>query len=429
VKSGGFSLFGEAPANSILTAYGLLEFGDLAKVRDVDSHLLERVQKWLAGLQNGNGSWPEAEGFTHAGPPRSDALRRTSFIVWGLIESGYTGPEVQKAIGFIKSKALESDDPYALSLALIALSAKEPESQETQAVAGKLVELARTEGDSLFWSGDRGTFTGAYRGTADIETTGLATYALLRANRAVSGAERALSFLVRARGKYGAWGTTQGTVWAMKALMLASSGAAAGEKTVTIYANGQKAATVKITKEDSDVMRQIDLAEYVKPGANTITMTQEGEGSTLFQIAGRYSIPWLSVPPNLLTSALTIDLAYDKTTLTMNDTVLATATIKNISDRQVENAIVELGVPPGFELIREKLDAAVAAKQISRYTQTGRQIILYVDSVAPRQELTLQYELRARFPIKARTPRSAAYPYYNPELVSISPPKDVLVSR
>jgi len=36
VKSGGFSWFGEAPANKILTSYGLMEFYDMSKVHDVD---------------------------------------------------------------------------------------------------------------------------------------------------------------------------------------------------------------------------------------------------------------------------------------------------------------------------------------------------------------------------------------------------------
>ena len=36
VPGGGFSWFGQAPANKILTAYGLMEFYDMSKVYDVD---------------------------------------------------------------------------------------------------------------------------------------------------------------------------------------------------------------------------------------------------------------------------------------------------------------------------------------------------------------------------------------------------------
>src|SRR5580693_6440544 len=44
VAGGGFSWFGNAPANKILTAYGLMEFHDMAKVYDVDPQVIARTQ-------------------------------------------------------------------------------------------------------------------------------------------------------------------------------------------------------------------------------------------------------------------------------------------------------------------------------------------------------------------------------------------------
>src|SRR5262249_26852399 len=51
VPGGGFSWFGQAPANKILTAYGLMEFSDMSKVYDVDPRLIQRTQQWLASQQ------------------------------------------------------------------------------------------------------------------------------------------------------------------------------------------------------------------------------------------------------------------------------------------------------------------------------------------------------------------------------------------
>ena len=42
-SSGGFSLFGDAPADRMLTAYGLQEFSDMSRVHDVDPALLKRA--------------------------------------------------------------------------------------------------------------------------------------------------------------------------------------------------------------------------------------------------------------------------------------------------------------------------------------------------------------------------------------------------
>ena len=37
--------------------------------------------------------------------------------------------------------------------------------------------------------------------------------------------------------------------------------------------------------------------------------------------------------------------------------------------------------------------------------------------------------LRALYPIKAKTPLSKAYPYYNPERVTISAPQEIVVTK
>ena len=60
-KNGGFSWFGNEPAHQILTAYGLLEFSDMAKVHDVDPNVIARTQQWLARKQKPDGTWEEKE--------------------------------------------------------------------------------------------------------------------------------------------------------------------------------------------------------------------------------------------------------------------------------------------------------------------------------------------------------------------------------
>src|SRR5262249_29491965 len=47
VQGGGFDWYGRPPANQTLTAYGLMEFEDMAKVHDVDPNLLSRTRAWL----------------------------------------------------------------------------------------------------------------------------------------------------------------------------------------------------------------------------------------------------------------------------------------------------------------------------------------------------------------------------------------------
>ncbi len=71
----------------------------------------------------------------------------------------------------------------------------------------------------------------------------------------------------------------------------------------------------------------------------------------------------------------------------------------------------------------------MAENRISKFTVSPRSMTVYLDTLLPHQELKLEYALRARFPVKAKTPASSAYPYYNPEKQSTVTPRIVEVTR
>jgi hypothetical protein len=75
----------------------------------------------------------------------------------------------------------------------------------------------------------------------------------------------------------------------------------------------------------------------------------------------------------------------------------------------------------------EDLDAAVRAKTISRYELTGRQIIVYLEEFAFGKTINLSYHLQARFPLKAQTPSSTTYDYYNPSTAFTQAPTTLTV--
>ncbi len=432
-KSGGFSWFGDEPAHQILTAYGLLEFSDMAKVHEVDPALIQRTQQWLANKQKPDGTWEEtnqgiAEGIINR---QTGALRTTAYVAWALAESGYQGPQVANGVNYVKAHRNEARDPYTLAVILNLLTRVERDGETTAQVADDLIAMAKTTDKTAWWEADTQTFTGAAREGADLETTGLAAYGLVKWGRNAGFVNKVLTYLVQAKNSYGTWNSTQGTVWSMKALLYASQNAVGGGKgKVTILANGQKAATFDITPEDSDVMRQVNLAEHLKDGNNVVTLQYDGEGSLLYQIIGRYYTPWNQVePPPVGFEPLSINVAYDKTKLAQDDTVTVTVKIHNNTDRIAEMPLIDVGVPPGFTVVPDNLDAAVQAKTISKYTQAARQIIIYLEKLDPGQTVTLTYSMRAKYPIKARTPLSKVYPYYEPERVAVSAPQDIVVEK
>lgn len=436
-KNGGFSWFGDEPAHQILTAYGLLEFSDMARVHDVDPAVIARTQAWLASKQKPDGSWNEsnqgiAEGIINR---QTGSLRTTAYVAWSLAESGYTGGALASGIGYVKAHLGEAKDPYTLAVILNLLAKVDKNGDTTSAVAQKLIALAKTTDKTAFWEGEDQTFTGAQGRGADLETTGLAAYGLLHWGRNAGFTEKVLTGLVRSKDSFGTWSTTQGTVWSLKSLLYASrNSVGGGGGTVTIFANGAPAGSFTLTEADSDVMRQADLSKYLAPGVNHIRLEWAGQGSPLYQIATRWYQPWTPVglpvkPFPQVSGPLSLNVSYDKTQLAQNDTATVTATIKNVTDKTAEMPLIDLGIPPGFTLQPDGLEAAVANKTISKYTQAARQIIVYLEKLAPGQTVTLTYSLKAKYPIHAQSPESKAYPYYNPEEVTVSAPQEMTVSN
>jgi hypothetical protein len=89
--------------------------------------------------------------------------------------------------------------------------------------------------------------------------------------------------------------------------------------------------------------------------------------------------------------------------------------------------ILDLGIPPGFQVERDALDGAVKAGKIARYTLTGRQATIYLRYLDNNQELSLEIPMKARLMITAKTPESKIYEYYNPEVNGYDMPEELNV--
>jgi len=454
VPGGGFSWFGNAPANKILTSYGLMEFSDMAKVYDVDPKLIARTQQWLAGQQLGDGSWKPDSSFINEGATNrynSDVLRITAYIAWSLENTGYQGPAVDKAKQFIESHMNGKVDVYTLAVvanfATDYGTADHGKDREFTRQAMQLLLDAHTEKDEqAWWSADE---TGVYAtGTsASVETTGLAVQALLKWGEASGTARKAMNYIASKKDASGAWGTTQATIMALRALLLATEkGAADVRGTLEVLLNGNPVEKLTLTPDNNDLLHQfvfknietrnleskdvesknVEVRRIEEPErAATVEIRFEGKGGLAYQIVGSYFIPWDEKPAN---EALSIDVAYDRTHLAQDDIAAATATVKNNLPKSANMVMVDLGIPPGFDLLSEDLQTYVEKSagqksgRLEKFSLTATQAILYFDSITPGNTVTLHFRMRAKYPIRARTFKSRVYEYYDPDISSIARP-------
>src|SRR5262249_45135454 len=118
-----------------------------------------------------------------------------------------------------------------------------------------------------------------------------------------------------------------------------------------------------------------------------------------------------------------------------DDIATATATVKNHLDKTAKMVMVDLGIPPGFDLLSEDLQdyhekgAGRKSGRLEKFNLAATQAILYFDSIAAGDTVTLKYRLRAKYPIRTRTFQSRVYEYYDPEVSSVARPVALEVGR
>jgi len=435
VPGGGFSWFGNAPANKILTSYGLMEFADMAKVHDVDPKLIQRTQQWLAAQQQADGSWKPDTQFINEGATNrynTDVLRITAYIAWSLENTGYQGPAVEKARQFVANHMNGKIDTYTLAV-LANFAADYGKDRDFTRQAMQLLLDARTEKDEQAWWTAEETSVYARGESASIETTGLAVQALLKWGEASATAGKALRYIAAKKDASGTWGTTQATIMALRALLLSTEkGAADVRGTVEISLNGKPVEKLVLTPENNDLLHQFAFKGADAKGANTVEVRFDGKGGLAYQVVGRYFVPWNEKPAS---EPLSIDVTYDRTRLAQDDIATATATVKNNLPKSANMVMVDLGIPPGFDLLSEDLQAlqeksaGQKSGRLEKFSQTATQAILYLNAIGPGETVTLRFRLRAKYPIRARTFQSRVYEYYDPAVNSVARPVQLEVRK
>jgi hypothetical protein len=410
---GGFTWFGDpAPANLILSAMGVMEFADIAKVMEIDEAIIPRTMAFLGTKQKSDGSWHEDQGSEFA-TVRYDDLMTTCFITWALASAN---GDAGKALGYIGTNLDDKVSTYALALCANALASAAPADSRTRQVLDALVDRVKQDGDDVYWdaeTADSGDYWYGGEGGTKIEATSLAVLALLEAGRAPDLVGSALGFLAKNKDSFGNWGSTHATILALKAFvksLTALTQQAAGVVTVTI--NGSAEPPLVVNADNQDVFFQFELNEYVDPfGPNLVEVDFVGDGTLMYQIVWTYWVPGSpGTPPG---GPIEIDVEYDKSDLAVNDTVNVTARVTNVSSEPLPMVMVDLGIPPGFDVISEGLEEAVREQIIQKFETTARQILVYVDVLPGDSTLELAWQLRAKYPLKVQCPDSSTYLYYD----------------
>jgi uncharacterized protein YfaS (alpha-2-macroglobulin family) len=434
-KNGGFDWWGQGGEPLIwLSAYGLAEFHDM----HVDHGVIDRTQAWLLKQRAADGTWSKI-GATHGvsieqmGDPK---LLLTSYVTWSLLESGVKKEELKKSIEFIRDGIKTADSAYILALAANALAAWDAKDDSTHEALVKVLKkldekrLEVPEWKAASFPAGKGHSLSYARGDyLTVETTALAVLAMMKHGNFTDSVNKGLVYLIKSKDGYGTWGSTQATILALKALTT-SAGASTfkGEAPFTITVNGKEAFKGIVNEQNADLLQQFDVKEFINPtGANKVELEVKGETNLMYQIVSRHFEPWAAKPQ--AANQFDVAVTYDRTKLSTADLLKATATLKYNGNVPTSMVMLDLGVPPGFIVDAGEFSEMVAAKKVNKFSVTSRQVILYLGDVKPGQELSFEYTLKPKYPIKAKTPSSVAYEYYTPANRGEAKPVELVVEE
>ncbi len=429
---GGFDWWGNGEPLVWLSAYGLQEFNDMARVYPIDRGVIDRTQSWLMKQMGPDGTWSKI-GATHGeaiermGDPK---LLLTSYVVWSLVDSGYKGKELQKSIDFIRAGVKKADNAYILALAANALASWDANDDSTLEVLKKLATMKKDlpEDKALCFPAGGQSLSYGRGDSMTVETTALAALAMLKTKQFANDANKALVYITKSKDPHGTWGSTQATILALKALVAAAGGAPMKETAkFTLSVNGKQVAEGEVNDKNSDVLQMFDLKEHVQAGNNDVTVAVKGETNMMYQVVARHFEPWVTMEQKKPLLDVTVD--YDRTKLSTADLLKAKATLKYNGETPTYMVIVDLGIPPGFTVDGGDFAEMVAAKKVQKFSITGRQVTLYLGDVKPGDVLTFDYSLKPKYPVKAKTPATVAYEYYTPKNRVESKPVELLVEE
>jgi len=408
-KQKGYEWFGGDPAHEALTAYGLLEFSDMAKVSsEVDQGMLKRTREWLLKARDGKGGFERKRRALHTWITDPDCSN--GYIVWALLESGEPAANLRKEIDSIKAAAMKSSNSYVLALgANIALLDKDSDAARTL-----MSKLAQSQSKDGYVDGATTSIVGSGGTALQVETTGLAVLAWLQDANYAGNVETSMRWLADSC-KSGRYGSTQSTVLALRAIVAYDKARSKPEApgSLQLFIDGHRAGSaVSFDKETKGAIKLTDIAEMLEPGTHKVRLAMTGGSEMPFALTVNYSD---DQPDSSEACKVGIEVELVDGKLDEGDVTEIIVHVDNRTDKALPTPIAIVGVPGGLEVRHDQLKELVKSGKIAAYEVLGREVVLYWRSFEGGQDVTLPISLVAEIPGTYTGPASRAYEYYTDE--------------
>lgn len=407
----GFEWFGAYPAHECLTAYGLMQFTDMAAQLPVDPKLLDRTKQFLIARRDGRGGFLRKRD-AHAFGAVPDAVAN-AYILWA-IRMADRSIELSLETKAVAEEALRSNDPYRLALATLI----SPTPELLKALADH-----QTPDGSL--PGAETSITRSRNKDLVVETTALAALAFQGAQSPTYNSHhaRAIGFLLKSREPHGSFGGTQATILALKAIVAHNKAQRRPMETgeIIVRIDGRDVERLKFQNDELRPV-QLDFEDAEKrfpPGPHEITIETTAKQTYPVTVAWSAYSTQPSPSPN---ATLDLNVKLNEDQVIEGGTTRLNIQLRNREDNETGMAVAVIGLPAGLKLPADhgqlKASTARSVEQlptIDHWEIRGRELVLYWRGLKPQQTVDLALDLIAELPGTFRGPASRAYLYYDSE--------------
>lgn len=415
----GFEWFGNDPGHETLTAYGLQQFTDMARVFDVDPEMMTRTRRWLLDRRDGKGGF-ELDPASLDSYGRAPASISNAYCTYALLFSGVDTDVIGPEIDAQERRADESEDSYELALAALSLELAGRE----EAAARARARLAELQEESGAMAGALTSITRSGGKDLAVETTSLAILAWLDDPIHELRTRRAVEWLLEQRHGSGRFGATQATIQALRALVgYARENARTAEAgTLVVHVGETEAARLEFSAGHEGALEVLDLAELLVPGENRIRMELDGDNDFPWSADLSY---FSEVPADSPEARVGIETRLDRELVEEGETVRVEVRLENLTDEGQPMTMGIVGLPAGLEVSPGILEDLRTSETFDMWELDGRDVILYWRDLAPDQVVEFGLDCVATLPGTTTGPASRAYLYYTPELVRWAQPLSV----
>lgn len=415
----GYEWFGQDPGHEALTAYGLMQFCDMAKVRDVDAAMIERTRQWLLKTRDGKGGFTRGRRALHTWI--EDRNCSNGYILWALLESGETG--LEKEVAAFREAAESDANSYVTALAANIMTLA-----GDKASAKRFMDrLAERQNDNGWIDGATTSIVGSGGEALNVETTALAVLAWLHDPAYTASVEKGVRSLFESC-KAGRFGSTQSTVLALQAIVAYDRSRARPKAAgaITVLHNGQPVGEpVAFNAETQGEIDCPDIAGLLTPGTHTITLRMDDGSDMPYAVTVGFFSTQLASSDQC---ALDLKVKLSDEAVAEGEVTEAVVTVHNRTDAAIPTPVAIVGLPGGLEPRHDQLKELVKSEKIAAYEVIGREVVLYWRGMGAGQSVEIALALVAAIPGQYTGPASRAYLYYTDEFKTWTEPIQVNIT-